>query len=96
MGDVTRVLEAMQRREPNAEEALLSLVYRELLGMARHRMAQEPQGHTLQPTILVHDVWLKLFPEGQHPAFANRAHVASWWITLGAGVASNAGARPCG
>jgi RNA polymerase sigma factor (TIGR02999 family) len=74
MGDVTRGLEAMQRQEPEAAEALLSLVYRELLGMARQKMAQEPQGHTLQPTILVHDVWLKLFPEGHTPPFVNRAH----------------------
>jgi RNA polymerase sigma factor (TIGR02999 family) len=74
MGDVTRVLEAMQRQEPQAADALLSLVYGELLAMARQKMAQEPQGHTLQPTILVHDVWLKLFPEGRHPAFVNRAH----------------------
>jgi RNA polymerase sigma factor (TIGR02999 family) len=74
MGDVTTVLEAMQRGEPKAAEALLSVVYGEMLAMARQKMAQEPQGHTLQPTILVHDVWLKLFPEGQHPAFVNRAH----------------------
>jgi RNA polymerase sigma factor (TIGR02999 family) len=74
MGDVTRGLEAMQRREPEAAEALLSLVYRELLAMARQKMVQEPQGHTLQPTVLVHDAWLKLFPEGQNLQFNNRAH----------------------
>jgi RNA polymerase sigma factor (TIGR02999 family) len=74
MGDVTRGLEAMQRQEPQAADALLSLVYGELLGMARQKMAQEPQGHTLQPTILVHDAWLKLFPEGQNLQFSNRAH----------------------
>jgi len=36
-------------------------------------MAQERQGHTLQPTALVHEVWLRLVKEGS-PPFEGRAH----------------------
>jgi RNA polymerase sigma factor (TIGR02999 family) len=51
--------------------ALLPLVYDELRALARHRMAQENVGHTLQATALVHEAFMRLSPTGQ---FANRAH----------------------
>lgn len=50
---------------------LLPLVYDELRALARHRMAQENTGHTLQATALVHEAYMRLSPSGQ---FANRAH----------------------
>jgi RNA polymerase sigma factor (TIGR02999 family) len=49
----------------------LAEVYDELRALARYRMAQEQVGHTLQPTALVHEVYLKL---GGEQKFANRAH----------------------
>src|SRR6185436_12587890 len=40
---------------------------------AAHKMAQELPGHTLQPTALVHEAWLRLVGD-EAPRFANRAH----------------------
>lgn len=73
MSDVTRILQAVHRGEPEAAEQLLSLVYEELRGMARQKMAREAPGHTLQPTALVNEAWLRLGGD-QQPAWQNRAH----------------------
>src|SRR6266566_2849322 len=45
-------------------EELLPLIYHELRKLAAHRMAQEQPGHTLQPTALVHEAWLRLVGSG--------------------------------
>ena len=60
MSDVTHLLEAVERSDPRAAEELLSLVYEELRRLARLQMADQPAGHTLQPTALVHEAWLRL------------------------------------
>lgn len=56
-----------------AADALLSLVYEELRKLAANRMAAEAAGHTLQPTALVHEAWLRLI-RGEGQPFENRAH----------------------
>ena len=60
MSEVTQILEAVGRGEQQGAEALFPLVYDELRRLAAVRMAQEAAGHTLQPTALVHEVWLQL------------------------------------
>ena len=73
MSDVTRILDRVQLGEPKAAEDLLPLVYEELRRLAAHKMAHEPSGHTLQPTALVHEAWLRLVGAGaQH--WDNRGH----------------------
>jgi len=62
--DVTRVLEAMEKGDPVASQQLLPLVYEELRRLARHKMAQEASAHTLQPTALVHEAWIRLVGDG--------------------------------
>src|SRR5881628_2195779 len=57
---VTRILDRVQQGDPKAAEELLPLVYEELRRLAAHKMANEAGGHTLQPTALVHEAWLKL------------------------------------
>jgi RNA polymerase sigma factor (TIGR02999 family) len=52
---------------------LLPLVYDELRRLAAAKMARETAGQTLQPTALVHEVWLRLGGDAQ-PGWANRAH----------------------
>jgi RNA polymerase sigma factor (TIGR02999 family) len=75
MSDVTRILERIHAGgDPRAANELLSLVYTELHHIAEGKMARERQGHTLQPTVLVHDAWLRLFPEGRNPQFKGSAH----------------------
>ena len=74
MSEVTRILNAAQQGDPTAAEQLLPLVYEELRKLATVRMANEAAGHTLQPTALVHDAWLRLAGNDANVQFANRAH----------------------
>jgi RNA polymerase sigma factor (TIGR02999 family) len=60
VNEVTHILEAAQRGDEKAAEHLLPLVYAELRQLAARKMAQESAGHTLQPTALVHEAWLRL------------------------------------
>jgi RNA polymerase sigma factor (TIGR02999 family) len=64
MSDVTRLLDAAAAGEPHAAADLLPLVYAELRKLAAARMAAEPVGHTLQPTALVHEAYLRLVGGG--------------------------------
>lgn len=64
MSDITLVLDAINRGESQASEKLLPLVYAELRNLATARMLQESSGHTLQPTALVHEAWLRLVGDG--------------------------------
>ncbi len=48
-------------------DGLLPQVYNELRRLAAARMASESAGHTLQPTELVHEAWLRLGGAGGHP-----------------------------
>jgi RNA polymerase sigma factor (TIGR02999 family) len=73
MTDLTRILTAIEQGGGKSTDELLPLVYQELRRMAAHRMSVEPAGHTLQPTALVHEAWLKLVaPPAQ--SWQNRAH----------------------
>src|SRR5260370_28639557 len=73
VSDITRILEAVARGDQASAEELLPLVYQELRKLAAHKMAGQAPGHTLQPTALVHQAWLRL--AGNEPGrFAGRAH----------------------
>jgi RNA polymerase sigma factor (TIGR02999 family) len=73
MSEVTVLLEAIGRNEDQASAELLPLVYDELRRLAAQKMTREAAGHTLQPTALVHEAWLRL-GGSEAPAFQNRAH----------------------
>jgi RNA polymerase sigma factor (TIGR02999 family) len=73
MSDVTRLLEAVCQGDPRAGDQLLPLVYGELRRLAAARMAHEKAGHTLQPTALVHEAWLRL-AGNQNQEWEGRAH----------------------
>src|SRR5260221_3699948 len=60
MSDVTQILQAVERGDAKAAHELLPLVYKELRRLAARKMANEAPGHTLQPTALVHEAWLRL------------------------------------
>ena len=64
MSQVTLILDAIGRNDDGAMGKLLPLVYQELREMAAARMAREAAGHTLQPTALVHEAWLRMVGEG--------------------------------
>jgi RNA polymerase sigma factor (TIGR02999 family) len=63
MADVTLLLDALADGDPSAGAELLPLVYDELRKLAAARMALEKPGHTLQPTALVHEAYLRLVGE---------------------------------
>ena len=69
----TQVLEVVQRGDPTAASELLPLVYGELRKLAASNMANEAAGHTLQPTALVHEAWLRLVGQ-DNPKFTGRSH----------------------
>jgi RNA polymerase sigma factor (TIGR02999 family) len=73
VSQVTLILNAIQRGDSKAADELLPLIYEELRRLARHKMAREAPGHTLQPTALVHEAWLRLVGDGD-PGWQNRAH----------------------
>lgn len=57
---VTELLRAWGAGDEQASEALVPLVYAELRRQARLALRRESEGHTLQPTALVHEAWLRL------------------------------------
>ena len=75
-GEVTRYLERMSGGDERAADDLLPLVYDELRRIANQHMRSERSGHTLQPTALVHEAYLKLVgSSGGTPQIgSNRAH----------------------
>jgi RNA polymerase sigma factor (TIGR02999 family) len=63
--DVTQVLEQLRNGDKRAADKLLPLVYDEFRALARHYLAQERANHTLQPTALVHEAYLKLVDQSR-------------------------------
>jgi len=59
-GDLTGILHRWAGGEEAAREELIDRVYAQLRQLARHRLSGERAGHTLQPTALVHEAWLKI------------------------------------
>jgi RNA polymerase sigma factor (TIGR02999 family) len=72
MNDVSRLLNAIDQGDPQAASQLLPLVYEELRRLAAQKLAQEAPGHTLQPTALVHEAYLRLL--GQEQRWDHRGH----------------------
>ncbi|MCC6562899.1 MAG: RNA polymerase subunit sigma, partial [Xanthomonadales bacterium] len=58
--DLSQRFSAARAGDSEALNALLPLVYAELKRIARAQLAREKPGHTLQPTALVHEAWLRL------------------------------------
>jgi RNA polymerase sigma factor (TIGR02999 family) len=74
VGDVTRILSAIDQGDPHAAEQLLPLVYDELRQLAAQKLAQETPGQTLQPTALVHEAYLRLVDVEQVQHWDSRRH----------------------
>lgn len=73
MSNVTVILDAIQKGDPKAAEELLPLVYDELRKLAAFKLAEQPPNQTLQPTALVHEVYLRLLGNGTH-SWQDRKH----------------------
>jgi RNA polymerase sigma factor (TIGR02999 family) len=71
--DVSSLLDDWSRGDRAALDRLLPLVYRELRGVAARQLHRERNGHTLQPTALVHEAYLRLV-EQRDVDWQSRAH----------------------
>ncbi len=74
VGDVTRMLSEIESGDEDAAEKLLPLVYEELRKLAAAKMAGESPEHTLQPTALVHDAYVRLVDVAQAQNWNSRGH----------------------
>ncbi|HET6843103.1 MAG TPA: sigma-70 family RNA polymerase sigma factor [Candidatus Angelobacter sp.] len=71
--EITALLAELRKGNKQAEEQLIPLVYKELHRLSRHYMRGEKHGHTLQPSALVNEVYMRL--AGEHNVdWKNRAH----------------------
>lgn len=71
--EVTQLLQAWGEGDQAALDRLMPLVYQELRRIAKHHMARERPGHTLQTTALVNEVYLRLVDE-RKVSWQDRAH----------------------
>jgi len=72
-GEATLLLQRITDGDTSAGGALLRLLYGELRRVASGHMHRERGDHTLQPTALVHEAWVRLFDRGGH-AYESRGH----------------------
>jgi RNA polymerase sigma factor (TIGR02999 family) len=74
MSDLTQILSRIEQGDPSAADQLLPLVYDELRRLAAQRLANEKPGHTLQPTALVHEAYLRVCGPDQAQHWNGRGH----------------------
>jgi RNA polymerase sigma factor (TIGR02999 family) len=77
MSDVSRILTAIDNGDLHATDQLLPLVYDELRILAAQKLAREFPGQTLQPTALVHEVYLRFVGEelqGSRQTWKSKGH----------------------
>jgi RNA polymerase sigma factor (TIGR02999 family) len=72
-GEATQILTAIGRGDHSAAERLLPLVYDELRALATDYMQRERPGHTLDPTALVHEAYLRMIDQKQ-ASWNDRTH----------------------
>jgi RNA polymerase sigma-70 factor (ECF subfamily) len=72
VGEVTRLLQSASQGDAAARATLFDVLYRELRRLAEAAMRAERANHTLQPTALVHEAYLRL--AGDQGRFDSRAH----------------------
>ena len=72
-GEVTQLLRKWSGGDEKALDQLVPVVYKELRRLAHYHLAHEADGHTLQSTALVHEVYLRLCAQDE-PQWENRAH----------------------
>ena len=72
-GDVTRLLREWSSGNNSVVDELTPLVYRELRRLADAYMRRERPDHTLQPTALIHEAYIRLVDQ-KHPEWQSRSH----------------------
>jgi RNA polymerase sigma factor (TIGR02999 family) len=74
MNDVTKILSAIESGDQKAANELLPLVYQELRKLAAAKLSKEKPGQTIQPTVLVHEAYLRLVDKDQPQQWNGRGH----------------------
>ncbi len=74
--DATRLLNRLSDGDASAENELFELIYSELHQLAQAHMQKEPAAHTLQPTALVHEAYVRLV-RADDLSFQSRGHFYS-------------------
>jgi RNA polymerase sigma factor (TIGR02999 family) len=74
VSDITQILSQIESGDPKAAEQLLPLVYNELRRLAARELCGEAAGHTLQPTALVHEAYVRLVDQNAEPKWNHRGH----------------------
>jgi RNA polymerase sigma factor (TIGR02999 family) len=74
MSDQTRAFKSIGLGDPRVAQELLPRVYDELRRLAVRAMASESPGHTLQPTALVHEAYLRLAANEEEPQWDSSGH----------------------
>jgi RNA polymerase sigma factor (TIGR02999 family) len=70
----TRLLQRMRAGDAAAEQEVLAQLYRELHALAVQSMQRERADHTLQPTALVHEAWMRIAGGDEGREWQSRAH----------------------
>jgi len=86
-GPATLLLGRIQKGDEQAAQQLLPIVYEQLRAIAGAYFQGQPAGHTLQPTALVHEAYLKLVGSG--PGWKDRAHFCAVAATAMRQILSN-------
>ena len=74
MNDVTKILDAIEKGDPQAASQLLPLIYDELRRLAAGKLSEEKPGQTLQATALVHEAYLRLVGKSDERRWDSRGH----------------------
>ena len=74
MNEVSNILSAIDQGDPHAADQLLPLIYEELRKLAAQRLAHEKPGGSIQPTMLVHEAYLRLVGNGTEQHWNGRGH----------------------
>ncbi|HSG69392.1 MAG TPA: sigma-70 family RNA polymerase sigma factor [Planctomycetaceae bacterium] len=74
MSDVTLILQRLERGDGQAADELLPLIYDDLRKAAAAQLSQEASGHTLQPTALVHEAYVRLVDRDVQNDWHHRGH----------------------
>ncbi len=72
--EITQILKAIREGKQNSSDELFPLVYAELRKLAVARFRHERPGQTLQPTALVHEVYLRLIAKEDQQDWGSTAH----------------------
>ncbi len=72
-GETTQLLNALEAGRPDVADRLYRLVHDELRRLAEHHFRRQPADHTLQPTALVNDAFMRLVDQA-HAEWQSRAH----------------------